>query len=175
MVSLADGNRDNNALGYCTSKSINPNTIISLTPLENGWSKWAMRGTRVVVKWLNLPGEPEFLHTLDGETSITTRLPRRLLQRFPDDVVTIVTAEGRWYPVETVLQYGTCSTFEGNTLSVTPLGVWACDLQMGSAVKLSNLSDPANAVKNGIFGSQSTVVKRSATRVMFLKDTPGGG
>lgn len=78
-VSLPTGTLNNNELGYCSSKSTNPNAIITLTPVGTAWSKRTWQGQSVVVKWLRLDGEPEFLHVLDGETSTTMRLPRRLL------------------------------------------------------------------------------------------------
>jgi hypothetical protein len=174
MVSLPDGAPCNNELGYCSSPARNPNVVITLTPAGSAWSKWTLQGTKVIVKWLKLAGEPEFLHVLDGETSTTTRLPRRLLQRHPADIVTIKTGLGTNHPAGTVLYYGLASAFAENTISVTPLGTWRYDLPMGSSVEISNLSDPSNPVKSGLFGSQSNAFEKSSGSVKFLKDSPGG-
>ena len=174
MVSLPDGNTGNNALGYCTSSSGNPGYAFTLTPLGPAWQKWALKGTRVIVKWLKLPGQPEFLHVLDGETSTSTRLPRRVLQRSAADVVTIRTQRSQHYRAGTALHYGSASAFVGNTITVTPLGRWQLDLPSGAAVEIVNLSAPGNAIKNGLFGSQASVVKNSSASVRFLKDSLGG-
>ncbi len=173
MVSLPDGKTGNNALGYCTSTSLNPDLPTTLTPLGSAWSRWVLKGTKVVVKWLKVPGQPEFLHILDGETSTTTRLPRRLLQRSPDDVVRILTGPTRNYPAGThALDYGSASAFVGNFITVTPLGRWQCSLPMGSAVEIFNLSAPSNGAKNGVFGLQSTIIRNSSVSAKFLKDSP---
>lgn len=174
MVSLCDGQPQNNALGYCSSTASSPNEIATLTPLATGWSRWTLQGTKVVVKWLKLPGAPEFLHVLDGETTRSTRLPRRLLQRSPADVVTIRTASAAQHPAGLVLYYGTVSALSDNAISVTPLGTWQYALPAGARVEIQNLSDPANLAKSGIFGSQSSVIQSSNASVTFLKDSPAG-
>lgn len=174
MVSLPDGKPQNNALGYCTSTSRNPGAIATLTPLGAGWSKWVLQRTKVIVKWLQLPGQPEFLHVLDGETSTTMRLPRRLMQRSPAELVTVATPATGHYGADTLLYYGTTSIFSGNVVAVTPLGEWRYALPMGVAVRISNLSDPANPIKSGLFGTQASVIARSRDSVKFLKDVASG-
>lgn len=174
LVSFPDGKTGNNALGYCTSSSGDPSRPLTLTPLGPGWSRWALKGTTVVVKWLKLAGQPEFLHVLDGETSTTSKLPRRVLQRSTADLVMIRTERSQHYPADTVLHYGRASPFVGNTIAVTPLGRWQRDMPSGSAVEIVNLSAPHDGVKNGIFASQSSVVKSGSAAVRFLKDSPGG-
>ncbi|PMS33851.1 hypothetical protein B0G57_1382 [Trinickia symbiotica] len=174
MVSLCDEEPQNNALGYCSSTAHSPDGIATLTPLGTGWARWALRGTKVVVKWLNLAGAPEFVHVLDGETTLLVRLPRRLLQRSPADVVTLRTANAPQYPAGLVVYYGTASALWGNAISVTPLGSWRYALPAGATVEIQNLSDPANRAKSGIFVSQSSVDESSNASVTFLKDSPAG-
>lgn len=174
MVSLADGKPQNNALGYCTSSSRNPDTMTTLTPCGKGWPMRVWQGTKVIVKWLQLPGQPEFLHTLDGETSTSMKLPRRLKQRSQLDVVTVATMLSEHSPVDTLLYYGTTSIFAGNAVTITPLDAWRYALPAGCAVRISNLSDPTNPIKSGSFATQATVIARSRDGVRFLKDTPGG-
>lgn len=174
MVSFPDGKTGNNALGYCTSPSGDPSRPLTLTPLGPGWSRWALKGTKIVVKWLKLAGQPEFLHVLDGETSTSSRLPRRVLQRSAADVATIRTQHTQHYPAGVVLDYGSASAFAGNTITVTPLGRWLRDVPLGGAVEIVNLSAPGNGVKNGVFGSQASIVKNGSASVRFLKDSPGG-
>lgn len=175
MVSLADGKPQNNALGYCTSTSRNPNVISTLTPLGTAWKKRVWQGTKVIVKWLLLPGQPEFLHTLDGETSTSMRLPRRLMQRSLVEVVTATTRLSEHTPNDTLLYYGTTSIFSADMIIVTPLGEWRYAIPTGSGVHLANLSDPGNPIKSGVFATQGTVVSRSRDGVKFMKDRPGGG
>jgi hypothetical protein len=129
-------------------------------------------GTKLAVKWLRLPGQPEFLHVLDGETD--GRLPRRFKQRAAADLVEIRTPLTQHYPAGVVLYYGTASPLTGNIITVSPLSRWLRDLPDGAAVEIVNLSAPGNALKNGAFGSQAAVVKHSAASLMFLKDSPGG-
>lgn len=174
MVSLPDGKPQNNALGYCTSTSRNPNAITVLTPLGTAWSKWVLRGTKVIVKWLQLPGQPEFFHVLDGETSTTTRLPRRLMQRSSPELVTITTSFTGHHPADTLLYYGTTSIFSGDFVTVTPLADWRYALPAGSGVRISNVSDPGNAIKSGVFATQSSVIAHSRDSLRFMKETPGG-
>ena len=174
MVSLPDGKRGNNALGYCTSLSVHPERTITLTPLGPAWSRWVLRGTKVVVKWLKVAGQPECLHVLDGETSTTSRLPRRLLQRVAQDIVTIRTLDTQHSSAGVALHYGCASALIGNILAVEPLGPWQCALPAGSALEIVNLSNPGDRFKNGLYGSQSSIVSQSSARVTFLKDTPGG-
>lgn len=175
MVSFADGKTGNNALGYCTSSSSrNPDVSITLTPIGRAWPRWALMGTKVAVKWLKLPGQPEFLHVLDGETSTTTPLPRRLRQRLLVDLVAIGTLRTQLYPADIALHYGTASAFAGNMITVTPLGRWLRDLPDGAAVDVVNLSAPDNQVKSGAFGSQSSIAKNSTASVKLLKDSPAG-
>lgn len=174
MVSLLDGKPQNNALGYCTSTSRNPNAIATLTPLGSAWKKRVWQGTKVIVKWLQLPGQPEFLHTLDGETSTTMRLPRRLMQRSTVEVVTVATRLSEHSPADTLLYHGTTSVFSGNLAIVTPLGEWRYALPAGCGVHISNLSDPGNPVKSGVFATQGSVIARSRDSVRFLKDAPNG-
>jgi hypothetical protein len=132
------------------------------------------QGQKVVVRWLKLAGEPEFLHVLEGETSTTMRLPRRLLQRSLLDVVTIRLLDVVSRPTDAAVHYATANAFQGNLMTVTPLGQWLYDLPMGTAVEISNLSDPRSLIKSGIFVAQSSVMKRSIGSVPFLKHTPGG-
>lgn len=172
MVSLPDGKLGNNALGYCTSTSRNPGVVTSLVPLGPAWSRRVWQGTAVIVKWLQLPGQPEFVHVLDGETSTTTKLPRRLRQRSLDDVVTIRTLRTFHLP-EPLLQYGKASAFIGDVTTVTPLGKWERGLPAGSGVEILNLSAPGNAIKSGLFGSQAAIVKGTGASVKFIKDSPG--
>lgn len=177
MVSLPDGKTGNNALGYCTSSastSLNPDRPTTLTPLGTAWPRWVLRGTKVVVKWLKVAGQPEFLHVLDGETSTGARLPRRLLQRSPGDIVTIRTLRTQHNAAGIALYYGSASAFVGNMITVTPLGRWEVNLPMGSPVDIRNLSAPGNGIKNGAFGSQSSIVRSSSAGARFLKDSPGG-
>lgn len=174
MVSLPDGKTGNNALGYCTGTSRNPGAIFTLIPLGSGWSRWALKGTTIAVKWLKLAGQPEFLHVLDGETSTTTRLPRPVLQRSTADLVTIRTLRSDHSPADTLLHYGRASPFVGNMITITPLGRWLRAMPAGSAVEIANLSAPHDGVRNGCFASQSAVVKGGSANVRFLKDTPGG-
>jgi hypothetical protein len=174
MLSFPDGKTGNNALGYCSGPSADPSRPLVLVPVGSAWPRWALKGTKVVVKWLKLPGQPEFLHVLDGETSTSNRLPRRVLQRSADDIVTIRTQRTQHYPADTALDYGTASAFVGNMVTVTPLGRWLRDLPVGAAVEIVNLSAPGNSLKSGAFGSQSSVVKSGSARVRFLKDSPGG-
>lgn len=174
MVSLPDGKTGNNALGYCQSASRNPALSATLVPVGQRWSRWVLKGTKVVVKWLQLPGQPEFLHVLDGETSTTTRLPRRLLQRSASDVVTIRASLTAHHLPGTLLEYGTASAFAGNTVTVTPLGRWLLDLPIGDGVEIRDLSAPANQIRNGRFATQVRVIQGSSAGVRFLKDTPGG-
>ncbi|WP_206956285.1 hypothetical protein [Trinickia acidisoli] len=174
MVSLPDGKLGNNALGYCSSISLTPDRSTTLSPIGPAWSRWVLKGTKVVVKWLKLPGAPEFLHVLDGETSTTSKLPRRLLQRSTPDLVTVRTLRVLYYPADAALYYGTASPFIGNMITVTPLGRWRCDLAAGSGVEVLNLSAPGNPVKNGEFGAQSSIARNSLASVRFLKDSPGG-
>jgi len=173
-VSFADGKTGNNALGYCTSSSRNPDVSITLTPIGRAWSRWALTGTKLAVKWLQLPGQPEFLHILDGETSTTSPLPRRLRQRSLGDLVAIHTLRTPLYPADIALHYGIASAFAGNIITVTPLGRWLRDLPGGAAVEVINLSAPGNHVKSGSFGSQSSIAKHSTASVKLLKDSPGG-
>lgn len=170
MVSLPDGKAGNNALGYCTSTALHPDRTTTLTPLGPAWARWALKGTKVVVKWLRVAGQPECLHVLDGETSTTSRLPRRLLQRLAEDVVTIRTLDTQHSAAGVALHYGSASALVGNTLSVTALGPWQCTLPAGSAVEIFNLSVPGDRFKNGAFGSQSSIVSGSFASVRFLKD-----
>lgn len=174
MVSFANGKTGNNALGYCTSASRNPDVSITLTPIGRAWSAWTLTGTQVAVKWLNLPGQPEFLHVLDGETSTTSPLPRRLRQRSLVDLVAIRTMGTQRYPADIALHYGTASAFAGNMITVTPLGRWLRDLPAGASVDVINLSAPGNQVKSGTFGAQSSIAKNSVASVKLLKDAPGG-
>jgi hypothetical protein len=174
MVSLADGKSGNNALGYCIDKSRDPDRPVSLRPTGSAWSKRAFPGTRVAVKWLKLPGQPEFLHVLEAETSTTSALPRRFRQRSAADLVTIRTQRSQHYAPGIALCYGTASALAGNMITVTPLGRWLLDLPVGAAIELVNLSAPGNALKNGSFGSQAAIAKNSAASVIFLKDSPGG-
>lgn len=174
MVSLPDGKQGNNALGYCTSTSVNPDVSTTLRPLGSAWSKWVLKGTNVIVKWLNVPGQPEFLHVLDGETSTSSRLPRRLLQRSAADVVTVRTLHPRYFSADVALEYGTASPYTGNSIMITPLGRWQCDLPLGTGVDILNLSAPGNPVKSGEFGSQSPIARYSSIGARFLKDAPGG-
>lgn len=174
MVSLIDGKLQNNALGYCTSTSRNPNVISTLTPLGEAWKKRVWQGTRVIVKWLQLPGQPEFLHTLDGETSTSMKLPRRLMQRSLVEVVTARTRLSENTPDDTLLYYGTTSAFFENQIVVTPLGDWRYGVPSGSSLHLFNLSDPGNLVKSGVFATQAAVIARSRDSVRLLKDTPSG-
>lgn len=174
LVSLPDGKPQNNALGFCTSTSRNPDAIATLTPFGTGWAKRVWQGTKVVVKWLQLPGQPEFLHILDGETSTTMRLPRRLKQRESLELVTVTTPFAEHSPADTLLYYGTTSIFAANFVSITPLGEWRYALPAGSGVNVSNLSDPMNPIKSGVFATQSAVIARSRDSLRFLKDTPGG-
>ncbi|PMS17636.1 hypothetical protein C0Z18_19455 [Trinickia dabaoshanensis] len=174
MVSFPDGETGNNALGYCTSDSRDPNRSATLTPLGTAWQRWALKGTKVAVKWLKLAGEPEFLHELDGETSTTTRLPRRLRQRSAVDLVTIRTSLTQHSFPSVALHYGSASGFTGNFISVAPLGQWQCNLPAGAAVQVMNLSEPRNALKNGAFGVQASVAKNTSAAVRLLKDSPGG-
>ena len=175
MVSLPDGKPQNNALGYCMGTSRNPNTITTLTPLGSAWKKRVWQGTKVIVKWLQLPGQPEFLHTLDGETSTTMRLPRRLMQRSTVEVVTLSTPHSEHSPADTLLYYGTTSVFASNLATVTPLDGWRYALPAGCGVQILNLSDPGNPIKSGVYANQSGVIARSRDSVTFLKDLPGGG
>ena len=172
MVSLPDGHTGNNALGYCTSLSLHPERTITLTPLGPAWSRWVLRGTKVVVKWLKVAGQPECLHVLDGETSTSSRLPRRLLQRSAEDVVTIRTLHTQHSSAGVALHYGAASALFGNILSVAPLGPWQYALPAGSAVEISNLSVPGDRFKNGAYGSQSSIASGSLASTRFLKDTP---
>lgn len=174
MVSFPDGKTGNNALGYCTCMSRDPSRPFTLIPLGTAWSRWALKGTTIAVKWLKLAGQPEFLHVLDGETSTGSKLPRRVLQRSTADLVTISTRRTQHYPADTVLHYGRASPFAGNMITVTPLGRWLCDMPNGSAVEIVDLSAPHDRVKNGIFGSQTVAFKGGSTGVRFLKDSPGG-
>ncbi len=174
MVSFLDGETGNNALGYCTSTSRDPSRPTTLIPLGAAWSRWALRGTRVAVKWLKLAGQPEFLHELDGETSTTTRLPRRLLQRSEADLVTVRTSLSDHSFPTVALHYGSASAFTGNFITVKALGRWQCNLPAGAAVRIIDLSAPGDRIKNGVFGSQSSVAKNTSGAVLFLKDTPGG-
>ncbi|HEX7683644.1 MAG TPA: hypothetical protein VF446_08915 [Trinickia sp.] len=174
MVSLPDGKSNNNALGYCQSASLNPDRPTTLVPVGPRWSRWVLKGTKVVVKWLKLPGQPEFLHVLDGETSTTSRLPRRLLQRSTVDVVTLRTLRTVVHQPAAVLDYGTASAFTGNLTTVTPLGRWLISLPAGAGVEICNLSAPSNPVKNGIFAPQTQLAKGTSGGVRFLKDSPGG-
>lgn len=174
MVSLPDGKTGNNALGYCQSTSRNPDVSTTLVPVGQSWSRWALKGTKVVVKWLKLPGQPEFIHVLDGETSTTSRLPRRLLQRSASDVVTIRALLSVHHQPGILLEYGAASAFAGNTITITPLGRWLLDLPVGDGVEIRNLSAPANRIKNGEFTTQARVSRSSTAGVRFLKDTPGG-
>ena len=172
MVSLPDGKTGNNALGYCTCASSDPNRPMTLTPIGAGWSRRVFPGTKVAVKWLRLPGQPEFLHTLEGETA--GRLPRRLKQRAVDDLVTIRTPLTQHYPAGVALHYGTATPLAGNIITVTPLSRWLRDLPGGAAVEVLSLSAPGNGLKNGAFGSQTSIAKHSSASARFLKDTPGG-
>lgn len=172
LVSLPDGKLGNNALGYCQSTSQFPDRSTTLVPVGQSWSRWVLKGTKVIVKWLKLPGQPEFLHVLDGETSTTSRLPRRLLQRSNTDVVTIRTLRTVVHAPGPVLGYGTASAFDGDTIVVTPLGRWLLGLSAGAGVEICNLSAPANPIKNGIFAPQAQIVRGAAGGVRFLKDAP---
>lgn len=174
MVSLPDGHTGNNALGYCSGNSRDPDRPVALSPLGLAWPRRVMQGTRVVVKWLKLPGQPEFLHVLDAETSTTSALPRRLKHRSPADVVAIHTSRTQHYPADVALYYGTASIPTGNLTTVTPLGRWRCNMPIGSTVEIRNLSAPGSALKNGVFSSQASIAKDSSASVSFLKDWPGG-
>lgn len=174
MVSLPDGKIGNNALGYCVDKSRDPDRPVALSPIGSAWPKRVFPGTKVTVKWLKLPGQPEFLHVLEAETSTTSRLPRRFRQRAAADLVTIRLALSQHYAAGIALYYGTASALAGNMITVTPLGRWLRDLPAGAAVEFVNLSAPGNALKNGAFGSQTAIAKHSAASVTFLKDSPGG-
>jgi hypothetical protein len=172
MVSLPDGKTGNNALGYCSSASPDPARPMTLTPIGAAWPKRLFPGAKLAVKWLKLPGQPEFLHVLDGETA--GRLPRRFKQRATADLVEIRTHRSQHYAPGVALYYGTASAMAGNIITVTPLGRWLYDLPVGAAVEVVNLSAPGNALKNGAFGSQAAVAKHSAASAAFLKDSPGG-
>lgn len=174
MVSFPDGKIGNNALGYCVDKSRDPDRPITLSPIGSAWPKRAFPGMKVTIKWLKLPGQPEFLHVLEAETSTTSGLPRRFRQRAAADLVTIRIARSQHYATGTVLYYGTASALAGNMITVTPLGRWLHDLPVGAAVELVNLSAPGNALKNGVFGSQAAIAKHSSVSATFLKDSPGG-
>ncbi|MDG0027200.1 hypothetical protein [Trinickia sp. Y13] len=174
MVSLPDGKTGNNALGYCTSTARDPSRTIVLTPIGRAWPKRVFKGIRVAVKWLKLPGQPEFLHILDGETSTTMALPRRLQQRATGDLVAVRTVPTQHYPADIALYYGTASAPAGNLITVSPLSRWLRDLPAGSAVELVNLSAPGNALRNGLFGTQASIAKNSSAGVRLLKDSPGG-
>lgn len=173
MVSFPDWEPDNNALGYCSSSAQNPNLTITLTPIGKAWERWALAGTNVIVKWLKLPGSPEYLHVLDGETSTSMRLPRRLRQRSAMDVVRVKTSLSTHFGVRTVLYYGKTAAFANEAITVTPLGKWLYAVPMGGTVEIINLSDPGNGVKSGVFGAQSTIEKNSIAAAKFFKDVPG--
>lgn len=174
MVSLPDGKTGNNALGYCTSTARDPSRTIVLRPIGQAWPKRVFKGIRVAVKWLKLPGQPEFLHILDGETSTTMALPRRLQQRSTADLVVVRTVRTQHYPADIALYYGSASALAGNMLTVSPLSRWRRDLPAGSAVELLNLSAPGNAPRNGLFGTQAFIANNSSASVRLLKDSPGG-
>lgn len=172
MVSLPDGKTGNNALGYCSCATSDPSRPMTLTPIGAAWPRRLFPGTKLAVKWLKLPGQPEFLHILEGETA--GRLPRRFKQRAADDLVEIRTPLTQHYPAGVVLYYGAASPLAGNMITVSPLSRWLRDLPFGAAVEIVSLSAPGNALKNGAFGSQLAIAKHSTASVMFLKDSPGG-
>lgn len=174
MVSLPDGVTGNNALGYCSGNSRDPDRPIVLSPLGPAWPRRVMHGTRVVVKWLKLPGQPEFLHILDAETSTTSPLPRRLKHRSSVDIVVINTPRTQHYAADVALYYGSASPPAGNMITITPLGRWRCNMPVGSTVEIRNLSAPGSALKNGVFSSQVSIAKHSSASGRFLKDSPGG-
>lgn len=176
-VSAADGELDNNAIGLCEGRRDNPGAVISLTPVDaSGWAKMVRVRTNVIIKWLKLPSQPAFIHTVDSHIDPGLKLPRRFSQRDQRPLVSIRTQVGAHHRAGYLLHYGrldeTRSSLDSHIIKITPLGKWQYPVPAGATVIIENRSDPTDTLVAGVYANQAAVFMGTTAPIAFLKEGP---